>query len=102
MKTLKLKDGTFLLDGIDIGDYLEAEFIECHGTVSWCRGVRGDQVPVIGYKLRLTLSANVTPEMVLYATSLQVTQRRLVRSHVGEKLVLAARRVKNRYIVGIK
>lgn len=108
MKTLKLdgKNGTFLLDDVDIGDYLEAEFVRCVGIVDTCRGVRNDLVPVIGYEILLTLSANACePEIVVFTSGSRLTQSMVRHCEAGEKLVMTARKMTNHkvawYVLGV-
>lgn len=98
MRSLILhKDGTFTLDQIDLGDYLEAEFIGDLGYMGEFEGANGP-VAVRGFQVLLTFSnIDIPPEEVVFKTVSNMTGVPLFRGRTpGEKLVLRPVQVYNR------
>jgi len=92
------KCGTFKLDGIDIGDYLEAESGPDHGVVDTYVGLNGQTMSASGHELMLTFSCdNVDAEPVLFVTGSNVIRSMLTGREPGEKLVLTSHQMKNRH-----
>lgn len=90
------KEATFKLDGVDIGDYIEAEFVADLGIVDQFECM-GKTVPVFGYELLLTLSANdAPPELVEYRAAGVITKRILEDRQQGEFMAIRPIKVTHR------
>ena len=80
--------GVFKLDGVDIGDYIEAEFLTNLGCVEILKGPHAP-LRVFGYEMMLTFSANNwPPRLVQFRTGSKVSRQLMLDRKEGELLCM--------------